>query len=96
MNTINIYKTQQGKETFVPQGTSDPCAVVSCERSHEIDYEADRLIMPSLKGDPEFRASGVTLAARCEVFGFRFVEDNGFHPKSTASEAESKPRKGKK
>jgi hypothetical protein len=93
MNTINIYKTQQGKETFVPQGTSDPCAVVSCERSHEIDYEADRLIMPSIKHDPEFRASAVMVSARYELFGFKFVEDNGFHPASSASEAEPKPRK---
>jgi hypothetical protein len=96
VNIINIYKNAQGKETFVPQGTSDPCTVVTCDRSHEIDCERDRLIMPSLKDDPEFRAGGVTLAARCEVFGFKFVEDNGFHPASSASDAESKPRKRKK
>lgn len=80
----------------MPQGTGDPVAVVACNRSFEVDYESDRLIMPSIKHDPEFRASGVTLAARCEVFGFKFMEDNGFHPTSPAGEAEPKPRKRKK
>jgi hypothetical protein len=74
MELITIYKGTEinGKRpmTFLPNGA--PFATVACVREHNLDYDEDRLVIPSVN-DPSFTASGAFMAARSAMFGLRLA-----------------------
>lgn len=82
MELINIYigTEVRGKRprTFLPHGT--PETTIVCSREHTIDYENDRLIIPSVSDGPEFSAAAALLAARGGMFGMGVAAHEGTAP----------------
>lgn len=73
MEFIDLYTGTEvrgrRRKTFLPHGTA--CSRIACTREHEVDYEGDRLIIPSVKDGPEFTADQAFMAARSTMFGLR-------------------------